>query len=106
MSASTLPLVRLQLQAECTAEQPGVTPQLPLCHVSQLAETMNLIFEAWPPAEHMPSQEPGDSQEGLASSGQGVLFSPYCRGFLGSQVVQLLLGNAIDSWDKLRQVRL
>jgi hypothetical protein len=33
-----------------------------------------------------------------------VTFTPYCPGFLGAQVVQLLLANAIDSWDKLRTV--
>lgn len=66
------------------------TAAVPIPH----AQVMNSVLEVWPP-----STAP-------TAGAAAVPLWPYCPNFLGPRVVQLLLANAVDSWDKLRGVSL
>lgn len=83
------------------------------------------VLAAWPPSTPPPAPSSSSAapkggkggKGGSKSSSNGVgvgaggpgpafpAFQPYCPNFLGERVVRLLLANAVDSWDKLRQVR-
>jgi len=59
--------------------------------------------------ERPPTALCGDGRGGSSLGGSDKagfpVFEAYCANFLGEGVVRLLLANAVDSWEKLRQVR-
>ncbi len=75
-------------------------------------EVLNAMLSAWPDAatqQTANSQQPNTATKAppsKASQAAAALpFQPFHETFFTGQVVELLLMNAIDSWDKLRQVR-
>lgn len=76
------------------------------------------MLSAWPPASLPPASISGTtattattatpataSAATSAATSPGAPLAPYCPNFLGPRIVQLLLANAVDSWDRIRQAR-
>jgi len=67
------------------------------------ADTRNCGSSGYANVERGSGTQMQKSRGGVDGAGFPV-FEPYCVNVLGDRVVRLLLANAVDSWDKLRQV--
>lgn len=96
------------LQVTCTealSAHAFARPGAPFERKYLAIEVLNALLAAFPPGDP-PGQGTGRGRGGGAQPRVAcpLPFSPLHPGFLSPEVTQLFLANAIDSWDKLRQV--